>query len=228
MRNGCATEREEEGGCSDTEPAEEIADTGVEGGQGVANNCFCEERTAGHGAARTFRQDPAIGITDREQTFAGGADDGIAIFNAAHDSGASLYPSIQIIKVPGRYEHDGRVSLSVNAAERGEMHVFTDGEAVGVSVDCVYGVVRSDRISVAAFGRSHVMLLIAGGDRALRREEPCPIYGAFPIIDSDADFQPDAVLQGHGAEMLLPMRSQGRGDERDFFRENDDLSSSGS
>ena len=53
-RNGPAVEREKEGGRGDTEPAEEVADTRVEGRQGVAYDYFCEDTTAAWPNARSW------------------------------------------------------------------------------------------------------------------------------------------------------------------------------
>ncbi len=76
----------------------------------------------------------------------------------------------------------------------------------------------------APLGRSHVVFLVARGKQTFRRKEPRPIRGVFAVVDSHANFKPDAILPGQRTEVLLPLDSPGGSKNRDFFRENDDLS----
>ena len=76
---------------------------------------------------------------------------------------------------------------------------------------------------IAALGRGHVVLFVAGDEIALWREEPRPVGGAAAVVNADADFEPDAILQGQSAEVLLPIGDVRGRQHRDFFGEDDDL-----
>src|SRR5271165_506422 len=77
---------------------------------------------------------------------------------------------------------------------------------------------------LATFGRGHVVLFIARGEQPVRRKEPRPIRRVSAVVDANANFKPYAVLPGQRAEVLLPLDSPRRSENRDFSRENDDLS----
>src|SRR5208337_5360952 len=130
-----APERKKHYGGSDTKPTKKVADARVESGQGAGDGDRREQGAAGEFAAGRFSKNAAVGVAQGEQPFARGADDGVAVLNAAEDGGARFEPAVEVVEIPCGNEHDGGVAKAVFAAECGEVHVLADSEAVGLPVD---------------------------------------------------------------------------------------------